>query len=151
MESGSLYLELVGGSLSLSWASFANVENPFYRREYKHTMSLPTFQFYYDAKYLGRVYQLQCKPEGHCLNVFKRYQVLADWSLDNPILAHYENTEKVDYSKFFDYPRSVYHYANLTCWDVIQFLENAFDSHGDIEECCYFVDDTAETEEQTPA
>lgn len=115
-------------------------------------MSLPTFQFYYDAKHLGRAYAIQCKPIKHCLSTASRYQVLVDWELDVPFLAYYKDSQRVEYSMFFGYPRSIYHYANLSCWDVLMFLENALDSHGDVEELCYFVngEDTEETEEQTP-
>lgn len=113
-------------------------------------MPMPAFHFYYDAKFLGRVYQLQCKPAGYCLSVTKRYQVFVDWTLNAPVLAYYEIGQAIDYSKFFDYPRPIYYYANLTCWDVVQFLENTFDSHYDLEEYCYFLEDTEETKEETP-
>lgn len=114
-------------------------------------MSLPEFPFFFDAKYLGRAYQLQLKPLKYCLSTTVRYRALVDWSLDVPILEYYEKTESIKYSNYFGYPRPIFHYVNLTCWDLIKLLENTVDNHDDFEEyCCCFIDGTEDSEEETP-
>jgi hypothetical protein len=79
----------------------------------------------------GYRFDLQMKPTGVCLDVNKRYKALVDWSAETPLISFAETYEKLKYP----YPQNeeLCTYMNVSCWTILGLLENAFDSHEDID------------------
>lgn len=98
-------------------------------------------RFFYIVNNLGDSYPIQCIPKGYCLSTTTRYRVLVDWSADNPVLSYAEKAGDIKYP----YPvrDDLFVYMNLTCWDLILFIENVHDGHMAIEETYHVIDTDA--------